>query len=167
MKRRAKLGFGTLLAVAGVCIALFPFVSVWQVAAQVLDELPHLPGVESSDTSHEIGALVNDEFVLATRTYPETTREELHDALIGSGFDVTSINGTRHYVEECCGEYDAVLVTVNERNLDDVIVVSATAADQDIQSAAPLFGLFGLAVFLAGITIAVHGRSQAGNPTGE
>jgi hypothetical protein len=160
MGRRVKFFVGALLASAGAVIALYPFLSVWQVAGQALEELPEVQGVESSDTSHGVGALLDSSFVLATRSYSNTTQREVQSALTSSGFEAANINGSLTYARECCGEYDAIWVSVADADEDGVVVATATAADGDIQITAVFFVLFGLALFVAGAVIAVISFGQ-------
>lgn len=162
MGRAIRVFLGLVLAVAGAFVAFYPFVSVWQVADEALGELPEIAGIESSGTSHGLGALYDRDFVLATRSYDRTTPAAVHQALTDSGFEVANIDGSQRYVKDCCGDYDAVWVEVTETEVTDaaqagMVLASATAADADVQLTVVILVLFGLVLLLLGGRIAVAG----------
>ena len=76
---------GGTQAVIGLLIALFPIVSVARLPGQVLHELPIIADAEATDTQKRLGALFDDDFVLATRTYTGTDAEPIRSTLIAAG----------------------------------------------------------------------------------
>ena len=161
MARRTRLFLGLSLALAGAFVALYPFVSVWRVAGQALDELPEISEVESSGRSHGLGALYDSEFVLATRSYSEVTPQSVREALASNGFEATVVNGSERYAKECCGDYDALWVEISSTDQAGEVLASATAADADIQTTIGLLVLFGLLLFVSGVAIAIANFSPS------
>ncbi len=101
------------LIVVGLLIAAFPFISVAQVQREVLEEVP-LPAetlVLSQNTF--AGALFDSDFVLASRVVSAPI-EDVEAVLLDSGFGVSGreFTGNRFFSRECCGNYDAVLVSL-------------------------------------------------------
>lgn len=148
---------GLVLLGLGLLIALFPFISVWRVSGQVLDELPEISGSESTDQRHRFRAMFDDDFVLATRTYRDTTVDSVLDALARDGFKTQGIAGRRWLTRPCCGEYDAVGVDVQETDRVSVVAI-LTVADSDFQVSWPFFAFFGIALASAG-SVMTFGRS--------
>lgn len=81
---------GTLLCVLGLLLALFPFISVWRLSGEVLDELPSIPGSATTDDRNRLGAIFDDDFTLATRTYADVTVDQVREALADRAFEPTS-----------------------------------------------------------------------------
>ncbi len=146
-----------VLCILGATIALFPFLSVWRVSGQVLDELPEIaefpvtemPDTEIKDDRNRLGAIFDDDFVLASRTYRTATPDTIRDALISSGFEVHGIGQGQWLVKPCCGEYDGVLVQI-EPGGDQSAVALLSAVDSDIQSSWPIFIVLGLLLLIPG-----------------
>lgn len=157
---------GLVLLGLGLLIALFPFISVWRVSGQVLDELPEISGSESTDQRHRFGAMFDGDFVLATRTYRQTTVDVVRDALARDGFEPGSMAGRRGLTRPCCGDYDAVWVDVQDRDPGSVVAV-LTVADGDVQVSCPIFALFGIALAFAGSVMAFVNLAGERRPQGE
>ncbi len=145
---------GLLLATAGVVLALWPVLSVWRVSGQVLDELPPIDGVETTDDRSPLSALTDPEFRLATRTYRGAEPETVESALLAAGFTRSGPAG--QLSRDCCGEYDAVWVDVTDGS-DALVIAELTTADADVQVAGPIFALLGLCVIAIGIGLAMMG----------
>ena len=147
-----------LLLGLGVLIALFPFISVWRLSGQVLEELPQVLESETTDQRHRFGAMFDDDFVLATRTYRDTTADVVPNALRSDGFEPAFLGDRRWSAKACCGDYDAVFVDVQERDPGSVIAV-LTVADSDFQVSWPIFALLG--VVLASVASRKMRQSQS------
>ena len=148
---------GGTQAVIGLLIALFPIVSVARLPGQVLHELPIIADAEATDTQKRLGALFDDDFVLATRTYTGTDAEPIRSTLIAAGYESRAINGELWFARECCGQYDEVWVRVGEPDLNGQVVATLTVADDDVRAAAALYAVLGLALFLPGLMIGLSG----------
>lgn len=146
---RFQRPLGMVLCILGAAIALVPFLSVWRVSGQVLDELPEIPATEISDDRSRFGALFEDEFVLATRTYRTTTPNVVRDALISSGFDVHGFGEGEWLIKPCCGEYDGVWVQIEAADGQSVVAV-LSATDSDIQISWPILLVLGLLLLIPG-----------------
>lgn len=142
--RSSKIFFVTGLAalVFGLFVVAWPFASVDRLSGQSLDMLPDLPGVEVRDDPRGPIATFDSDFILATRTYEGADSKTVEAALRESGFDSGAFyDGKRYLVFECCGEYDAVAVHLEEG--DGGTVVTTTATDNDITAAWPIALFFG------------------------
>ena len=159
--RQLRTIIGLVFTVLGMLIALFPVISVWRVSGQVLTQLPELTA-DVDDDRHRF-AIPDPDFVLATRTYHDMSESELEAALVEAGFESTSAGGKRYLSKECCGEYDAVLVQIEE-GPEDVAVATLTAADADVQLSWLFFAILGLPVMVAGAVGVLTGLRR---PTGQ
>ena len=160
MKPRERLGsgprrwVGAVVVGLGLIVALLPFVSAWRLGGEALAQLPEVPGHAASSESRGVGALFDDDFVVATRTYPGVDADTVRAAFTAAGFGSTSVAGARWLAAECCGDYDAVLVRLEERGGSAVAIM--TAADRDVQTVWPLLTAFGLIWVLGGATLATR-----------
>jgi hypothetical protein len=136
-------------------IVLSPFISVWRVGGEMLDELPDLDGFEHSDDRVGWSAMFDADFVLARRTFIGVDDRAVAEALVANGFESMGLAG---YSRECCGDYDAVWADVQNSGTDRV-VVELTAADSDWQFSWPLFSGFGSLMGLVGFGVLLTGRS--------
>lgn len=163
-----RLLVGGTQVVVGLLIALFPLFSVSRLPGQVLHELPIIPDAEAIDTHARVGALFDDDFVLATRTYTGVDAEPIRSTLVAAGFESRAIDGELWFARECCGEYDEVWVRVGEPDLNGHVEATLTVADDDVRTAAGLFALIGLALFVPGLLIALSGllRPRASSDAG-
>ena len=155
-----------LLLGLGVLIALFPFISVWRVSGQVLEELPQVLESETTDQRNRFGAMFDDDFVLATRTYRDTTADVVLDALRSDGFESAFLRDRRWSAKACCGDYDAVFVDVQERDSGSAVAV-LTVADSDVQVAWPIFASLGIPMAIAGSVLASVGFRKRRQPQSE
>ncbi|MEL7209996.1 MAG: hypothetical protein AAGK32_17485 [Actinomycetota bacterium] len=153
---------GVVIAGLGLFIALFPVVSVWRVSGQVLAQLPEL-SAEVDDDRHRL-AIWDSDFVLATRTYHDITADDLEAAFFQNGFGSASAGGERWLSKECCGEYDAVWVQIEDR-AEGGAVATVTAADSDVTLSWSFFAIVGLVLILSGAVAARAGvRRPADRP---
>lgn len=159
---RFQRPLGVLLCMLGATIALVPIVSVLRVSGQVLDELPEIPAAEIRDDRNRLGALFDDDFVLASRTYQPATPRAVRDALVSGGFEVHGFGERQWLVKPCCGEYDGVWVQI-EPAADRSVVALLSVADSDIQSSWPIFIVLGLLLLAPGSLLV--SRAAAGGPT--
>ena len=155
--RRLRAAIGAVGLLVGVLIALGPFISVSRVGAQMLGELPDLEGVDHSDQRVGWGAMFDDEFVLARRTFNGVDDRTVAQAMVANGFEPMGIVG---FSKECCGDYDAVRADVQSPSADRT-VVELTAADSDWRLVWPLFSGVGSLVALAGLGVLLTSRSSA------
>lgn len=145
---------GLIVGGLGLLVALFPVVSVWRVSGHVIDQLPET-AAETEDDRHRL-AIFDPAFVLATRTYVATATQDVEDALGKAGFQDVRAAGERYLSKDCCGEYDAVWVLVDE-GPDGATVAQLTVADADIQLSWPYFLIFGLTGTVIGAVMATAG----------
>ena len=138
--------------VSGLLLILAAPVSVWRLTGEVLDELPDTPGIEYRDTRHRVGALSDPMFVVARRTWTDTSEAEIRQALLDGGFETSSIG----LAKPCCGDADAVVVLeLIEGPEVGRVEVRLTTADVDIQGAVVIFALLGLALAVPGLGLVV------------
>ncbi len=145
----------------GVLIALYPFLSVWRVSGQVLDELPLIEETVTVDQTNRFGTAVFDgDFLLATRVYEERSVEDVERALAGKGFERTGFGEDLWWVKECCGEYDAVMVRVTAEEPGGTLA-NVTVFDSDIQASWFFFLFFGSIPLLPGLLLLSSQRSTS------
>lgn len=143
------------LIVAGLALAASPFVGTWRLGGEVLDQLPESPS--AADTRPAL-ALFDDEFVLASRTYVDTTPAEVDASLRAAGFDEQYRRGGESWLwRTCCGEYDAALARVDE-GADGQVEVALTVFDDDVQFAWWMLSLAGLVLVAIGLFLVLSGR---------
>lgn len=152
------IGAGVLLI--GLLVALSPFISVWRVGGQMLNELPVLDGTDHRDERVGLSAMFDDDFILARRTFSNADERTVAGTLAAAGFEPM---GTVGFSKRCCGDYDAVVADVQGTD-DGRTVVELTASDSDWQLAWPLFSGFGAFVALIGVGILLTGRSAPREP---
>ncbi len=158
--RRLRTVIGGAVLVGGLLIAVGPFVSVWRVGGQVLDELPDLEGVEQSDERLGWSAMFDDEFIVARRTLEGTDERTVTEALVADGFESLGMAG---FSKECCGDYDAVWADLQDGGTESV-VVELIPADSDWQLTWPLFTGFGSLMAVVGAAVVASGRSASRDP---
>lgn len=156
---RARRTLGVVALVGGIIIALVPGFSVWRAGGQMLSELPTLQGVETIDERVGWTALLDDDFVLARRTYLGSDERTVTDALGTAGFSHVGVLS-----KECCGAYDAAWATIGEA-ADGSAVVVLTAADDDWRTIFPLWALAGTAAASFGLVLLLRGRSPSARAT--
>jgi hypothetical protein len=156
MGRLARILVGATQVVVGLGIALFPLLSVQRLTGQALDELPIIPDAEATDTRNPLGALLDDDYVLATRSYTGVEAEPIRSRLVAAGFEAMVVNGELWLAKPCCGN-DELRVRVDEPDLNGRVVATLTEADDDIRTAARLFVIIGLALFVPGLLIGMSG----------
>ncbi|MCP3855735.1 MAG: hypothetical protein GY698_13515 [Actinomycetia bacterium] len=138
------------LFVVGCTLALWPFVIVWWLSGQVLDELPVVPGaVIVSEEPNRLG-LFDEDFELATVTYRGTTLEAVRAVLRDSGFHSYSRGASIAMAREWSGsEYDGVTVDLSSSDSGEV-VAQLSVVDTDIQAAWPFTAMFGALLVVLG-----------------
>lgn len=149
---------GVLVFAVGLWLTIYPFLSVWSVTGEALDQLPEIDAV-AIETDRNWTAMFSDDFVLATRSYDGPTGREVNDALGAAAFEPTSVSGERWWAAECCGTYDAAWVRVEGSGDGDgrpVAIVSVY--DADIQATWPFISGLGLLVSLIGVSVATSHR---------
>ena len=144
-----------VLGITGLAFGLFlafePFVSVARLSNQAIDELPDVAGVQVEDEAIGFTALFDvDNFLLATRTYEEAPIEQVETALLAAGFQVAhgptpSQNG---FYIACCGEYDSLIVHLEQ--VDNATISTVTASDSDVVIAWPILLFAGQAIATVG-----------------
>ncbi|MEM9133465.1 MAG: hypothetical protein AAF962_13560 [Actinomycetota bacterium] len=166
MRRPIGALVGLVLCAVGLVVASFPIVSAWRVSGEVLDELPEVPAATTvEDTRHRL-ALAHPDFLLAERRYRGVTVDEVEAALRADGFSgiagPTPAAGTI-LSKDCCGEYDAVWVTVVDDGAGATTGVRAevTVADTDIQAVAPTVIALGALVAVIGAVLMIGGARPA------
>ncbi len=158
MGRTLRLLAGSVLVALGLMALLFPFVSVWRLSGEVLDQLPQLEGVEPADSRHRIGALGDPEFVLARRVLTGVEGDRVQRALVADGFERTAIGGRPVLVKPCCGDYDAVEARIVDDPEAERVTIELSAVDGDIQSAVFVFVVVGLVLLVPGLGIIAAAR---------
>jgi len=145
---------GLTLAAAGLCLMVFPFVSVWRVTGQALDQLPPTSAVDI-ETDRNLTAMFSDDFTLATRSFDGISSLDFSEQLASAGYESFRTLDGALWTKTCCGEYDEVQVRVNE--LDDGRTEAIVSVfDNDIQASWPLLSGIGLLLVLIGITAATR-----------
>ena len=127
-----RKAISSILIVSGVLLAVGPALSVWQLGGDVLAMVPDGERVIAQDTSPF--AFIDDEFVVATRTYGATTVAELTSELRGSGFTFFSGRPDADpwlVSPACCGDYDAALARLVALD-DGTVVMQLSAVDNDL-----------------------------------
>ena len=153
-----------VLIVAGLSLALWPFLSVASLTGQVLAESPAVPGVEVSEDRHWSSALWNEHFELATRTYPASVSVDEATVALGEEFEADGYSssdalfGNGALWKNCCGSYDAVLVKtiVNDGQVEQHFTVH----DGDVQIVWGFFAATGAVLLLTGISLSRHGTTE-------
>ena len=141
---------GTLLVAIGLMAVVLPFVSVWRVTGEVFAELPPIAG-SSTDERNGL-ALLDQDFVLGTRTYEDATVADVETALRDDGFEAFVLDGDTWFAKPCCGTYDAVWVRVSEVD-DTTVAASVSAADGDVTATWPLAAIVGLLLAAVGTAL--------------
>ena len=146
------------MILVGVGISVYPFVSVWRLQQQVLDEVPLPNGTAPIIEGKPDRVLFDDDFVLAFRGVGASV-VDVERTLLDAGFEATSIEleGSPTFARECCGSYDAVLVSVFEGR-DGVTGLRYSVTDSDIVATWYFITGFGLLIALAGVVTAVSSR---------
>lgn len=134
---------------------VWPFVSVWRISGQVLDELPPIEGT-SIDDRRGVSALWDGDFTLATRTYLDADPDQVRRGF--AGFQSTSVGTIPYLAKECCGEWDAVFVSLAEGPGPGSTVATVTVFDSDIQATYPFLVMFGLFLAVIGLGIGAGAR---------
>lgn len=163
--KRLLIGLGMVLAIAGLVISLYPFVSIWQAGGRALGQLPEIDGRGFSDERNGLGALFDEDMTVARRTYSDISPDRVVERLAESGFQ--SNRGMDHhwYVKECCGSWDAVVVRAEPVDTGagtgsgTELIISMQ--DQDIQSSWPVLVLFGLPFVAAGSALVSVNRRRS------
>lgn len=150
--------------ITGFLLMLVAPVSVWRVSGEVLDELPAIDGVESSDTRHRVSALRDPLFIVARRTWTGTTVDEVERALLDDGFETWTAGRRSALAKSCCGDYDAVVVDLVDGSEPGQVEARLTTADGDVQGAVVIFILLGLALAVPGLSLLVTARSSTEPP---
>lgn len=146
-------------------MATFPIVSVWRVSGEVLRQLPEVAAAtDVDDTRHRL-ALADPDFVLAERRYDGVTADEVEAALRADGFG--GIAGPRPsegvtWSKDCCGEYDAVWVTVVDAAEGATAVVSVV--DADVRATAPTIIALGSLLAVVGAVLLIGGARPGSRP---
>ena len=156
MPRAGRTGGWALIGI-GLLVGLLPFVSVWRTSGMVLEQLPEVTSAEINDQRSWAGAVFDDDFKLATRTYAGVTIESVRAALVADGFERI---GADRFSRSCCGESDAVWVTV-ERTTAESVAVVLTVADSDWRTLWKAFAVFSLLLVLAGSRIVVRSDKRS------
>ena len=144
------------MALIGLLVMATPFISVGRAGTQVLAELPEVDGAGFIDERVGWSAMFDDDFVVARRTYSGVTEQVVVDALRKDGFDTAGIDGLSR---TCCGDYDAVWVSISAPE-SGTVVAELRPADADWQSAWPFVTLIGLTLSTAGIVLTACSRRR-------
>ena len=147
---------GWVLIGIGLLVGLVPFLSVWRTSGLALGQLPDITATEISDQQRWAGAVFDDDYVLATRTYSGVTVESVQAALIEGGFEPMAAG---RFTKPCCGESDAVWVTVNGVR-DESVVAIVTVADSDWRAAWKVFAVVSLLMVVAGLGNVLRGDKR-------
>ncbi len=153
------LVLGAALLGFGLFVASFPFVSVHRLSNEAIAMLPGRVGAVVEDDVKGATAIFDKEtFVLATRTYEDTPVEQIEAALLARGFSVAygptpSQNG---FGIECCGEYDQLVVQLEQ--VGDATFSTVTARDSDITISWPILAFLGTAAAVVGIGLITSAR---------
>lgn len=149
---RTRFAVGVTALVAGIVVALVPGFSVWRAGGEMLNELPSMHGVETIDQRVGWTAFFDDDFVLARRTYLDSDKRSVADALQGDGFA-----GVGRLSKDCCGGFDAAWADIQENN-DGSTVVALTGADDDWQASWPAWLFVGIVTSAAGLLLLLRAR---------
>ena len=163
--RAIRLLLGALLVITGFLLLLALPVSVWRVSGEVLDELPPVEGAEVGDTRHRVSALRDPLFIVARRTWTGTTVDEVRRVLLDDGFDTWTAGRRSALAKPCCGDYDAVVVDLVDGPEPGQVEARLTTADGDVQGAAVIFTLLGLALAVPGLGLLATARTPTEPPT--
>ncbi len=144
-----RRSWAVALIIIGCALMLWPFISVWRLSEDVLNELPEIPNAEVVFEDQNPLALFDTEFELATRRYRGLTWTELREVLAGAGFEPYSQADEIGMTKPCCGAYDGVVALLRTTTEGD-IETRLTVQDADIQITWPFFAALGAAVAASG-----------------
>ncbi len=149
------------MVLVGLLVMAGPFISVSRAGTQMLAELPEIDGADFIDERVGWSAVFNDDLVVARRTYSGVTEQVVADALRSDGYETLGVDG---FSRTCCGEYDAVWITISASE-SGTVVAELQAADADWQSSWPVFAMIGLILSTGGIALLafVRARSRRGD----
>ncbi len=159
MRRPVLALLGFVLCALGLLLAAFPIVSTWWVSGDALAELPEVVAADAEveDTRHRL-ALADPDFLLAERRYTGVTAADVEAALRADGFEGfagPTPSAGLSLSKECCGEYDAVWITVVDT--DAGATAEITVADADIQAVAPTMIAVGSLLAVVGVVLLIGG----------
>ena len=165
--RRLTAVLGSVMVTAGMLVALYPVISVWNLSGEVLEHLPAADALTYQDDRNRL-AISDPAFILATRSYEGVSVDQLEAALIDDGFERTAMGGERWFIKTCCGSFDAVQVRIDGVG-DGSTLATVTLVDGDVQLAWPVIAFFGLVVVIGGVAAVIAGRRRppgfsAGDP---
>lgn len=148
------------LILLGLFILAYPFVSVARVQRQVLEEVPLPDNATVIAEDFTYGALFDSEFALASRDV-NAPIEDVEQALLDNGFQVSGrvFTGNQFFSRECCGSYDAVVVSLLEAD-GDATRIQYTVSDHDLSLSWWFISGLGILVAVAGCKMSLQGASK-------
>lgn len=131
----------------GLFIATNPFVSVWRASGEVVGLVPEAEQLVGTDSAAL--ALFDDDLVLATATYVNTSVSEVSQLLSDDGFQrQRQVADSVIFGRGCCGSLDGTFATVVDAG-DGTVLVEFAPIDSDIGLTWGIFVMVGF--FISGI----------------